>query len=418
MLSAYKQIYEIDHVKVKDRIEEVQNFISISRNFSIKVQSHIKILVHLVNNLIESDDNLELVETPLKMPDLSSLKKKSKTKDSNNQTRTDEANQSEPKQHKIFDKILSNFQNENERLWKYVQKGEEDTKFLKNCFEKMIENMSQKDRSVMNDLPGQKIVNRIQCPHQHQPHFNMSHYPGTNPNNPNNDQNKFHSVYIPHNRREDEQMNSVKSLKNEIGKMNKEIKRLSDHKEDKGLQEMVKKLIEVKSENEELLRKKERENEELQKDLQDAGRKAKGLEKALKDLIDNNRLLEEKVREMMTNRETSSNSEKDQSEFDDLKNSNRLLQKKLENIESTLRSQNKKNISKENKKLKNELNKLENENEGLKERIERLNKYKEIREESNKKRRVDRNVIDLLKCVFIQAQSVEIELTNRQSYFS
>lgn len=47
----------------------MQNFISISRNFSVKVHGHLKILVHLVNNLIESDDNLELVDTILKMPD-------------------------------------------------------------------------------------------------------------------------------------------------------------------------------------------------------------------------------------------------------------------------------------------------------------------------------------------------------------
>lgn len=47
----------------------MQSFISISRNFSVKVHGHLKILVHLVNNLIESEDNLELVDTALKMPD-------------------------------------------------------------------------------------------------------------------------------------------------------------------------------------------------------------------------------------------------------------------------------------------------------------------------------------------------------------
>lgn len=48
----------------------MQAFISISRNFSVKVHGHLKILVHLVNNLVESEDNVELVDTLLKMPNL------------------------------------------------------------------------------------------------------------------------------------------------------------------------------------------------------------------------------------------------------------------------------------------------------------------------------------------------------------
>lgn len=36
----------------------------------MKVHGHLKILVHLVNNLVESDDNVELIDTLLKMPNL------------------------------------------------------------------------------------------------------------------------------------------------------------------------------------------------------------------------------------------------------------------------------------------------------------------------------------------------------------
>jgi hypothetical protein len=50
----------------------MQNFIQISRSFSVKIHGHLKILVHLINNLIESEDNLELVDTILKMPDFKS----------------------------------------------------------------------------------------------------------------------------------------------------------------------------------------------------------------------------------------------------------------------------------------------------------------------------------------------------------
>ena len=43
--------------------------ISLSRTFSVKVHGHLKIFVHLVNNLIESEDNVELIDTILKMPE-------------------------------------------------------------------------------------------------------------------------------------------------------------------------------------------------------------------------------------------------------------------------------------------------------------------------------------------------------------
>lgn len=47
----------------------MQNVISLSRTFSVKIHGHLKIFVHLVNNLIESEDNVELVDTILKMPE-------------------------------------------------------------------------------------------------------------------------------------------------------------------------------------------------------------------------------------------------------------------------------------------------------------------------------------------------------------
>lgn len=39
----------------------------------MKVHGHLRILIHLVNNLVESEDNVELVDTSLKMPDFKSL---------------------------------------------------------------------------------------------------------------------------------------------------------------------------------------------------------------------------------------------------------------------------------------------------------------------------------------------------------
>lgn len=75
MTIQHKQIFDIDRIVIQEKFEEMQNFILISRNFSVKVHGHLKILVHLVNNLIESDDNLELVDTMLVMPSFKNSKK-------------------------------------------------------------------------------------------------------------------------------------------------------------------------------------------------------------------------------------------------------------------------------------------------------------------------------------------------------
>lgn len=64
----HKKLYEIDHIQVLDKFEEVRTFFQITRTFSLKVNSHLKILVHLVNELVESEDFLELIDTQLKMP--------------------------------------------------------------------------------------------------------------------------------------------------------------------------------------------------------------------------------------------------------------------------------------------------------------------------------------------------------------
>lgn len=50
---------------------------------------------------------------------------------------------------------------ENERLWDYIKKGEQNNEFLKTCFEKMFDNMSKKDG---NDSSNPKIVNNLQYP--------------------------------------------------------------------------------------------------------------------------------------------------------------------------------------------------------------------------------------------------------------
>ena len=78
-----------------------------SRNFSVKVHGHLKILIHLVNNLIESDDFLELINCSLKMPDLPLNDTKEVNLQMELQNKPNEVN---------FTKILKTYEEENKKL--------------------------------------------------------------------------------------------------------------------------------------------------------------------------------------------------------------------------------------------------------------------------------------------------------------
>ena len=51
-----------------------------SKTFSTKIFGHLKILTHLVNNLVDSEDTLELLEQALKIPELRNNEKKDEDK--------------------------------------------------------------------------------------------------------------------------------------------------------------------------------------------------------------------------------------------------------------------------------------------------------------------------------------------------
>lgn len=64
-----KQLFEITEIQsAKGKIEELDRFLDITRGFSLKCNGHLKILTNLVNNLVDSEDWLELVDTPLRLP--------------------------------------------------------------------------------------------------------------------------------------------------------------------------------------------------------------------------------------------------------------------------------------------------------------------------------------------------------------
>ena len=74
---------------MKCRLEQITKYFALTRNFSLKVNSHIKIFCHLINNLIESDDELRLLEERLYLPEGKKLEGKLTSK-SNQKTQSKE----------------------------------------------------------------------------------------------------------------------------------------------------------------------------------------------------------------------------------------------------------------------------------------------------------------------------------------
>ena len=145
-----KTLYEIDFYEVNRKIDNMGKYFAITKNFSLKSNSHLKMLAHLINNLIESDDYLDLSEETLK------VKTDSKKENTNPVIKTEQKHLENPEQ-KLIDTIITKFQNENEQLREVLQKGENQTKLLKDYFENILNSIKKKD-SITKSL-NHKIVN-------------------------------------------------------------------------------------------------------------------------------------------------------------------------------------------------------------------------------------------------------------------
>lgn len=101
----------------------MQSFISISRQFSVKVHGHLRILIHLVNNLVESEDNVELVDTALKMPDFKSISQTMTTRYLMSKSEMGESN-TNADTNPDMDKFYQIIKSENKRIEEHINRGE------------------------------------------------------------------------------------------------------------------------------------------------------------------------------------------------------------------------------------------------------------------------------------------------------
>lgn len=443
MVKISKDLYEISHLEISSRLSEMTTFLSQTKSFSVKVNSHIKIMANLINTLIESEDSLELTEKELKAASHQNGKRSEPVQPSPSTNPSTEQ--------KLIDRLISNFQNENDKLWGFVQKGEQNTEFLKTCFDKLLDNMSQRDKgSVINDPPHhQDNVNNINTypylpDHGRNPNVSV-HLPNNRPTSPYRythgtekgqdprfDPNRFYSVYEVKNPRQSERKDgldeeeTIKSLKDEVGRMTKELKMIRKEKnnEESGLQEIVKKLIEIKTESEDIIRQKDRKIDELLANLHDANNKMIILENEVSFLKENNKMLEQTVNDIFKAQKKVMDfndynydvpRHEDQRLIEELRDANVELKKKIKRLEMDLNEKDHKKdqdgyYKLQSGNLQSKIRELEQKNIDLEEKNNQLCNLIENKistTTTTKTKSMTSDEYDLLKCIYVQGCYLE-----------
>ncbi len=88
MINNSKKLLESDVYEIYTKIESLKRFFSITRDYSIRSNGHLKMLCNLINNLAITDHNLYLRDERLRLNRNSKLKgeKEEETKKTNADT--------------------------------------------------------------------------------------------------------------------------------------------------------------------------------------------------------------------------------------------------------------------------------------------------------------------------------------------
>jgi DNA repair exonuclease SbcCD ATPase subunit len=513
----YKQLLETSYIQVSSRLEELQRFFAITRTFALKTNGHLKILTNLVNDLIDSEDMLHLVDTELTVHSsftrntyisqtgaenrssnelfppnhtvnvnvserlqrqMSGQGPETNNKDryqSSSMERTNithnyyGAEGTEGKSDdKIIEKVIANFKQENEKLWQYLKRGDNDVDFIKTVFEKLLESYTNRDPKDVSRNFQNETIHQGHCNGVHGCHC-MAHMMPTAPI-PVMPVTGAHSAYIPPTKNfyksgrkvrrsqqigsgefydgddedEDELAHSVQSFKAELGKLNRKIEKLTNSKqEDSGIQDMLKKLIELKSENERVIKEKDEKISQLMYELKMATERVDQLKSEISYLKTNNKMLEETIHDIFKTQKNGPGFDKDQfksngtndkyrqgieKENDGLRDENINLRTKIEELKDQLYNGDRNKDQAEYYKTKNiKLQKqlddadarnkeLIEKNESLYELLEKKNKARPSHAESEMKAmsRWETDITgvydDFLKCIYSQADYIEASM--------
>lgn len=217
----YMQLYETSYTQVCTQIEELNRFFGIVRGFSLKCNTHLKVLTNLVNEMIDSDDTLILTDAELKASSVSTnntqksvrveqqfenqsakiesqrhnlnininrgfegveqsifarpsdealIKELQQTQKNFAEIQYQKNYQSDllPAEESKLKLVLETFQAENQKLWDLVKKNESGANIIKTCFEQLVENMPSRHTFVERESLGSHQHNeqsRVLCSH-------------------------------------------------------------------------------------------------------------------------------------------------------------------------------------------------------------------------------------------------------------
>lgn len=285
MNKQFMELLEISQIEsAQGRIEELDRFLDITRSFSMKCSGHLKVITNLVNNLIESEDWLELVDSDLRLPD-------------RNKEETHTANTS--LQHKpSLSPLMSNLKSENEKILKLIERGESNTTFLHDLMGKLLSslhpdliNKSNQSKRTETHIEEIHEDDHQCCGCRTTPPRDASQDVGGSDSNLKGGDVGSEGVW----------KKEASRLREENEFLRKELEGLKarEKKEGEGLNEMLKKLMEVKMESERKIRDRDRKLEDLNGELNRAEERAELAERENGELKKNNEILEDTIREVL-----------------------------------------------------------------------------------------------------------------------
>lgn len=440
MVKISKDLYEITHLEITARLSELTSFISQTKSFSLKCNNHIKMMAHLVNTMIESPDFLELTDRELR-PSVTQSSKRIEQSRPSSMINPDS-------EQKLVDQLIANFQNENDRLWDFVQKGEHNTEFIKGYFDKLFETISQRDKgSIANDSPHhQENVNNINTyPFMMDPshrtnvsvhlpdnHVASPHICKTDRQRSHRNSNRFYSVYDIKNDKHEEPNEgftdeaTIRSLKDELTRVTKELKLMRKKKDfnQDGLKDMLQELIDVKHDSRDTAKPKDRGTDGLFAQLMDVSNKVSVLSNELAMLKEEKKLLEQNIAELLSTRrkenqihddENSQSKKEAKRLLEDLGDENKELKKriwKLEKdlVESEQKSDPNERLRIQNDTLQNRIRELEDKAADLDKKNGQLYSIIENKlssTQATKTTSLTSDDYDFLKCVYAQGCYLE-----------
>lgn len=380
---------EASYHQVTVRVEELKRFLDMTKTYSIKTSSHIKIITSLVNELTDSDDTLVLIDkeiqaaiTNSKYTHTTNLNRMTNrqggdltpnspinrgiTQTGDRRSTFDDdrprsvnfnerpANTSSTHENTKFQpnieiknnvsrsgeeaalaKMLETYRHENQKLWDNLKKGQSDTDFIKGVFEKLLDTFTKQKPETSQLMIKQErdsiqpcsCANCVKVLSQQQPNFVP--------------QGVSQSCYVPNNQgkrkpnclhgnngfdvHEEESMRSMKE--------GPEADASRRRPNDSGINGMFKQYLELKKEFERVTEDKNRQINDLTRLLEETRGRSETLLREVEELARHKTSLEASARDLIS--QTKLNAEKTNGIFEQKA---RNLEKEVQRLEALVNS--------------------------------------------------------------------------------